>query len=62
VARRATGRVCKPDRSHDIWRVEQAILTDPQTSGGLLVACAPESVNDVLNASARGLSARRRYR
>jgi len=28
--------------------VEQAILTDPQTSGGLLVACAPESVNDVL--------------
>jgi selenide, water dikinase len=29
--------------------VEQAILTDPQTSGGLLVACAPESVNDVLD-------------
>ena len=28
--------------------VEQAILTDPQTSGGLLVACAPESVNEVL--------------
>jgi selenide,water dikinase len=28
---------------------EQAILTDPQTSGGLLVACAPESVNDVLD-------------
>jgi selenide,water dikinase len=28
--------------------VEQAILTDPQTSGGLLVACAPETVNDVL--------------
>jgi len=28
--------------------VEQAILTDPQTSGGLLVACAQESVNDVL--------------
>jgi selenide,water dikinase len=28
--------------------IEQAILTDPQTSGGLLVACAPESVNDVL--------------
>jgi selenide,water dikinase len=28
--------------------VEQAILTDPQTSGGLLVACARESVNDVL--------------
>jgi selenide,water dikinase len=28
--------------------VEQAILTDPQTSGGLLVACAPEVVEDVL--------------
>ncbi|WP_322105352.1 selenide, water dikinase SelD [Paraburkholderia sp. J41] len=26
----------------------RALLTDPQTSGGLLVACAPESVNDVL--------------
>jgi selenide,water dikinase len=29
--------------------VEQAILTDPQTSGGLLVACAPETVNEVLD-------------
>src|SRR5215510_8689015 len=28
--------------------VEQAILTDPQTSGGLLVACASETVDDVL--------------
>jgi selenide, water dikinase len=28
--------------------VEQAILTDPQTSGGLLVACAPETVDVVL--------------
>jgi len=27
---------------------EQAILTDPQTSGGLLVACAPEAVDEVL--------------
>lgn len=25
-----------------------ALLTDPQTSGGLLVACAPEAVGDVL--------------
>jgi selenide,water dikinase len=29
--------------------VEQAILTDPQTSGGLLVACAPEVVDEVLD-------------
>jgi selenide,water dikinase len=29
--------------------VEQAILTDPQTSGGLLVACAPEAVSEVLD-------------
>ena len=26
----------------------QALVTDPQTSGGLLVACAPDSVQDVL--------------
>ena len=28
--------------------VDQALLTDPQTSGGLLVACAPEAVAEVL--------------
>ncbi|MCZ8293451.1 MAG: selenide, water dikinase SelD [Hylemonella sp.] len=28
--------------------VDQALLTDPQTSGGLLVSCAPESVAQVL--------------
>jgi selenide,water dikinase len=28
--------------------LEQALLTDPQTSGGLLVACAPETVPQVL--------------
>ena len=28
--------------------VEQALLTDPQTSGGLLVTCAPSAVDDVL--------------
>jgi selenide,water dikinase len=27
---------------------QRAILTDPQTSGGLLVACAPEAVEEVL--------------
>ena len=26
----------------------KALLTDPQTSGGLLAACAPDAVNDVL--------------
>ena len=26
----------------------KALLTDPQTSGGLLVACAPEAVDDVM--------------
>jgi selenide,water dikinase len=28
--------------------VEQSLLTDPQTSGGLLVACAQEAVPQVL--------------
>jgi selenide,water dikinase len=28
--------------------LEQALLTDPQTSGGLLVACAPDAVDHVL--------------
>ena len=31
----------------------QALVTDPQTSGGLLVACAPDSVQDVLAVFAR---------
>jgi selenide,water dikinase len=28
---------------------ERALLTDPQTSGGLLVACAPDAVDAVLD-------------
>jgi selenide,water dikinase len=28
--------------------MDQALLSDPQTSGGLLVACAPESVGEVM--------------
>jgi selenide,water dikinase len=28
--------------------VDQALLSDPQTSGGLLVSCAPEAVPQVL--------------
>jgi selenide,water dikinase len=29
-------------------RLERDLLTDPQTSGGLLIACAAEAVDDVL--------------
>jgi selenide,water dikinase len=28
--------------------IARTLLTDPQTSGGLLIACAPDSVDDVL--------------
>ena len=31
-----------------VQAVDQALLSDPQTSGGLLVACSPESVDEVL--------------
>ncbi len=36
-----------------ITPIQQALLTDPQTSGGLLVSCSPESVDDVLAIFAR---------
>lgn len=36
------------DLAADFTDQERALLTDPQTSGGLLVACAPESVTEVL--------------
>jgi selenide,water dikinase len=32
----------------DLGAAERALLTDPQTSGGLLVACAADSVDEVL--------------
>ena len=34
--------------SHEMTGVDRALLCDPQTSGGLLVACAPSSVPEVL--------------
>jgi selenide,water dikinase len=37
------------DLAAAIGDAEQALLTDPQTSGGLLVACAPDAVDDVLS-------------
>ncbi|MFO1323760.1 MAG: selenide, water dikinase SelD [Burkholderiales bacterium] len=36
------------DLAPAIGDAERALLTDPQTSGGLLVACAPDAVADVL--------------
>jgi selenide, water dikinase len=36
-----------------ITPVQQMLLTDPQTSGGLLVSCAPEAVGEVLALFAR---------
>jgi selenide,water dikinase len=36
------------DLGPGIGDAERALLTDPQTSGGLLVACAPEAAADVL--------------
>lgn len=38
---------------NDISAVQKALLTDPQTSGGLLVACDPASVAEVLALFAR---------
>jgi selenide,water dikinase len=34
--------------SSNIAPVQQALLTDPQTAGGLLVSCAPDAVDQVL--------------
>ncbi|MDQ9171435.1 selenide, water dikinase SelD [Oxalobacteraceae bacterium R-40] len=40
--------------SDAVTATQQALLTDPQTSGGLLVSCAPESVDEVLAVFRRG--------
>ena len=37
------------DLAATLGDAEQALLTDPQTSGGLLAACAPAAVDDVLS-------------
>lgn len=37
------------DHARDMTEIDQALLCDPQTSGGLLVACAEESVSEVLD-------------
>ena len=37
------------DLGASITPARKALLTDPQTSGGLLVSCAPESVDEVLD-------------
>ena len=36
------------DLAAPLGDIERALLTDPQTSGGLLVACTPNAVDDVL--------------
>ena len=33
----------------DFTPAQRALLTDPQTSGGLLVSCSPDSVKEVLD-------------
>jgi selenide,water dikinase len=43
-----TGCAQDVDVAAHIGEVERAILADPQTSGGLLVACAPRAADDVL--------------
>ena len=40
------GEVALPD---NFAEQERALLTDPQTSGGLLVSCAPDAVSEVLS-------------
>jgi selenide,water dikinase len=36
------------DLASGLGEAERALLTDPQTAGGLLVACAPDAVDEVL--------------
>ena len=41
------------DLPPDFSATDRALLTDPQTSGGLLVSCAPSAVAEVLAVFAR---------
>jgi selenide,water dikinase len=47
-ARNWSGYATDVDLGNGVGETERALLTDPQTSGGLLVACAPSDVEDVL--------------
>jgi len=47
-ARNWTGYGSRVELGAKIGEAEKALLTDPQTSGGLLVACAPSASDDVL--------------
>jgi selenide,water dikinase len=44
-----TGYGDKVSLASTLGESQKALLTDPQTSGGLLVACAPESCDEVLS-------------
>jgi len=48
-ARNWAGYGCAVDLAGAITQAQRALLTDPQTSGGLLVACAPECADEVLS-------------
>ncbi|HYC37151.1 MAG TPA: selenide, water dikinase SelD [Usitatibacter sp.] len=47
-ARNWTGYGARVDLADSLDDAQRALLTDPQTSGGLLVACAPEAADEVL--------------
>ena len=45
----------------ELWR--RQLLTDPQTSGGLLIACAPDEAASILSEiQQRGLSVSKNHR